>query len=194
MKRKMIRSVFMLFMLALFACQTDDAFRGTELEGLPTTDFTLTDQHGQPFTLSEQKGKVVLIFFGFSFCPDVCPLTLSKWKQIEKQLGEQNSEVEFVYITVDPERDTQEKLKTHLAVFSDSFIGLTGTPDDLKTAYAGYGIYREVVKVSEGAAGYLVNHTSRIFVFDRAGNWRLGISNDSSVEDMVHDIRLLLKG
>jgi len=185
-------SLAIFLLLVGMACQSDNAFRGTELEGIPATDFTLTDQNGQPFTLSQQRGKVIVMFFGYTYCPDVCPATLSKWKQVQDALGEQASEVKFVYITVDPERDTVEKLKSHLAVYSKDFIGLTGSKEDLLKVYNGYGVYREIDKISDSATGYLISHTSRIFVFDREGKWRLGITNDASVQDIVHDLKLLL--
>ena len=107
---------------------------------LPTTVFTLTDQHGQTFSLESAKGNVVVAFFGFTYCPDICPATLSKWAQVESALGEQAGAVQFVYITVDPERDTPEVLKEHLATYSSNFIGLTGDSTALKDLYDSYGI------------------------------------------------------
>jgi len=192
MNPKIFLSSFLVLLSAIAACQSDDAFKGTELEGIPATDFTLTDQNGQPFTLSDQVGKVVVMFFGYTYCPDVCPATLSKWKQVQDALGDQTNEVKFVYITVHPERDTVEKLKAHLAVYSQDFVGLTGSKEDLLKVYNGYGVYREIDKISDSATGYLVSHTSRIFVFDRKGEWRLGIANDASVQDIVHDLKVLL--
>lgn len=179
--------------LLLTGCRSDDQFRGTVLgDALPTTDFTLSDQHGNPFTLSEHKGKVVLMFFGFTYCPDVCPLTLSTWKKVQDALQKQTDQVEFVYITVDPDRDSPEKLREHLAIFSPHFIGLTGTQEELIKVYDAYGIYREKVKISDSAAGYLINHTARMYIFDRNGRWRLSFSHDAPVEDIVHDIKILL--
>ncbi len=177
------------------SCRSPEpSFRGTELDdSVPTADFTLTDQYGQPFTLSNHKGEVILMFFGFTYCPDVCPSTLSKWKKVQDALEEESEKVKFVYITVDPERDTPGKLRQHLAIFSPDFIGLTGKPDELLKVYESYGIYREKVIISDSAAGYLINHTARIYVIDRNGRWRLGIPNDATVEDIVHDVKLLLQ-
>ncbi len=181
--------------LFLVGCQgADPSFRGTELgDSMPTTDFALTDQHNQPFTLSEHQGKVVLLFFGFTYCPDVCPLTLSTWKKVREAIRKDADKVEFVYITVDPERDTPEKLASHLGIFSPDFIGLTGPAEDLQEVYSSYGVYREKNQISDSAAGYLINHTSRINIIDTQGKWRLSFSHDASVEDLAHDIRLLLK-
>lgn len=176
----------------LIACDSE-SFKGTELPEMPFTDFTLSDQHGASFTLSENKGKVILMFFGFTFCPDVCPLTLSTWKRVQDQLSlAEQEKTEFVYITVDPDRDTPEKLNAHLKVFSEKFIGLTGSTEQLDQVYRGYGVYREKVIISESAAGYLMNHTGYIYVLNKEGIWQLKHSNDAQPEDIAHDLRLLL--
>lgn len=193
----MVKNMTMLFLSLAFilsACQSSEpSFHGTELgDYVGNVDFTLTDQHAESFTLSDQKGKVVLMFFGFTYCPDVCPATLSRWRKVQEALGEDAEQVEFVYITVDPERDTPEKMREHLAIFSPDFIGLTGTSEELLKVYSAYGIYREKEQISDSAAGYLINHTARIYVVDPEGNSRLSFRNDAPVEDIVHDVRLLL--
>ncbi|MFQ5770501.1 MAG: SCO family protein [bacterium] len=173
---------------------SEPSFRGSVMaDSMSTPDFTLTDQYGQPFTLSDHRGQVVLLFFGFTYCPDVCPLTLSTWKKVEDELQEDVRQVKFVYITVDPERDTEEKLRQHLSIFSPDFVGLTGTSDELLPVYGAYGIYREKIKISDSATGYLINHTARIYVIDREGQWRLSFAHDAPVADIVHDVRQLLK-
>ena len=182
-------------LLLLAACRsTPESFTTTEMpEDMPVFDFTLTDQFGNPFKLSDHRGKVVLMFFGYTYCPDVCPLTLSNWRRVQDGLGKDAARVEFVYITVDPERDTREKLKNHIAVFSNDFYGLTGAPEDLREVYSDFGVISERNDIAESATGYLIDHTSRIFVLDRTGKWRLAIRNDAPVEDIVHDVRLLLR-
>ncbi len=182
-----------LMTMVAMGCNSGDSLRGTVMPELPLADFTLTDQHGDSFTLSEDKGEVTLLFFGFTYCPDVCPLTLSTWKQVQDQLGDDAERVEFVYITVDPERDTPAKLKQHLEIFSPEFIGLTGTPQELDQVYRDYGVIREKVEISESSAGYLINHTSSMFFLDSNGVWKSRMSNDAKVEDIVHDIRVLLQ-
>ncbi|MDZ7359660.1 MAG: SCO family protein [candidate division KSB1 bacterium] len=179
--------------LAVWACRTTDTFRGTEMPERPIADFKLPDQNGRLFKLSDHRGKVVLFFFGYTFCPDVCPLTLSTWKRVHDALGADTAKVKFVYVTVDPQRDTPEKLKTHLAVFSSDILGLTGSPAALKEVYADFGVYIEKVNIAASAAGYLMNHTTRMFVVDQTGVLRLLIGHDAPVEDVAHDIRLLLK-
>jgi protein SCO1/2 len=181
-----------LVLLCGLACRSTDTFRGTEMPETPIADFALQDQNGQTFKLSDHRGKVVPFFFGYTFCPDVCPLTLSTWKRANDALGADAAQVKFVYVTVDPQRDTPEKLKTHLAVFSSDFIGLTGSPEALKEVYADFGVYAEKVNVAASAAGYLMNHSTRMFVVDQNSALRLLIGHDAPVEDVVHDIRLLL--
>lgn len=185
--------LILFIVLLVWSCQSTDTFRGTVMPETPITDFTLQDHNGQPFKLSEHRGKVLLFFFGYTFCPDVCPLTLSTWKRVHDALQADAPNVQFVYVTVDPERDTPEKLKTHLAVFSADFIGLTGSPEALKELYADFGVYIEKVNIAASAAGYLMNHSTRMFVVDQNGVLRLLIDHDARVEDVVHDIRLLLK-
>ena len=181
-----------LLLLCCQACRSTDTFRGTEMPETVMADFVLEDHNGQPFKLSGQRGKVVVFFFGYTFCPDVCPLTLSTWKRVHDALQADAQQVKFVYVTVDPQRDTPEKLKTHLAVFSSDFTGLTGSPEALKEVYANFGVYAERVNIAASAAGYLMNHSTRMFVVDQNGVWRLLIDHDAPVYDVVHDLRLLL--
>ncbi|MFQ5638374.1 MAG: SCO family protein [bacterium] len=191
----MLVSLLLSAALFMLSCENSEpSLRGTEMApDMPTEEIALTDQHGQPFRLSEVRGAVVLTFFGFTYCPDVCPLTLSTWKKVEAELGDDAEQVKFVYITVDPERDTPEKMREHLSIFSDNFIGLTGSPEELLPVYQGYGVYRKKNQISESATGYLIDHTARINVIDKNGRWRLSFSHDAPVEDMVHDIRILLE-
>lgn len=180
-------------MVFLLSCQSDH-FRGNEMpEDFTTTDFTLVDQNGNPFTLSKQKGNVVLMFFGYTFCPDVCPMTLSNWMQIEDTLGNLSDQVKFVYITVDPERDTPQRLKDHLSVYSPNFIGLTGSQEALDSVYSAYGVYHDKSEVEGNENVYFMSHTSKMYVIDRNGKWRLLIPYGTEVKAIVHDIQLLLK-
>ena len=174
------------------SCQKSEDFKGIKTpENTITKNIKLIDHNGKQFTLSDYKGKVVLVFFGFTHCPDVCPMTLHTFKKIKQELKTEGK-VKFVYITVDPNRDTNERLKESLENFGSDFIGLTGSKEVLDSTYAAYGVFSEKIEMPESALGYTISHTSRIFVIDRNGNWRLLIPYDSPLEDILHDIRLLL--
>ncbi len=153
-------------------------------------DFKLSDQDGNPFRLSDQRGKITLIFFGYTRCPDVCPVTLSEYKQIKAQLDNLADQFVFVFITVDPERDTQEQLKSYMANFDPTFYGLTGSEQDLEAVYQAYGVYRERQDVGS-AAGYLMDHTARIYVVDRSGSWRINYPFGMQVDKIVRDLQHL---
>lgn len=183
-----------VFLIARVSTQAGKppAFQGSLIEPLtPAKDFLLYDQNGQAFRLSEQRGKVVLLFFGYTFCPDVCPPTLVAFQKIAEGLGEQASEVAFVFVTVDPDRDTPEQLKTHLALFSPDIIGLTGDPDSLSTVWADYYI-QPAIEPGANTAGYMVEHTSRVYVIDRDGNLRLTFPFGLSAGAMLQDVQTLL--
>jgi protein SCO1/2 len=169
-------------------------YRGTLIEPpLPMTDFQLIDQHGANFRLSDLKGKLVLVFFGYTYCPDVCPITLAEFKQVKTNLARQADKVRFVFITVDPQRDRPEVLAKHLQNFDAQFIGLTGTEEDLAKVWKQFGAYREIRQV-EGSQNYLVDHTARIYVLDAEQNLILTYSYDIGARILLEDIRQLLKG
>jgi protein SCO1/2 len=155
----------------------------------PAPPLNLTDSNGHEFDLEDYRGKVVLVFFGYTSCPDVCPSTMSDMKQVKAALGEAADEVQVVFVTVDPERDTVEKLHSYLALFDPSFIGLTGTTDDLEPAWNGYGVFREIDTESETAAGYLVNHSSRLYLINPQGELALTYSFGTLPEDIAKDVK-----
>ncbi len=191
MNRRLVLVPLMVLMLA--ACGPP-SFRGSELdEPVAVPDFTLTNQNGQPFHLSDQQGNVVLLFFGYTSCPDVCPTTLATWRKIHRALGDDAERVRFVFITVDPERDTAERLGMHVRAFNPDFVGLTGTVDQLEAVYDIFDVYHEKDTSSGSALGYLVNHTATTFVIDPEGQWRLRETYGTEAEDIVHDIQQLLK-
>jgi len=159
----------------------------------PAPDFTLTDQHGHPFRLSDQKGKVVLLYFGYTYCPDVCPTTMGDFKRIHKKLGEKADQVEFVFVTTDPDRDKPERLKKYLEIFNPDFVGLVGTQEELGAVYEGFDVYVEKVEVEDSAADYLVSHTATVFLIDPEGRWRLLYDYGTSPDDIVGDVEQLLE-
>lgn len=183
--------------VALIALVSTRAPRPVEFQGsvieppIPAKDFTLHDQNGDPFTLSGQHGKVVLLFFGYTFCPDVCPTTLVAFQKISESLGDQADQVAFVFVTVDPNRDTPEQLKKHLALFSPDIYGLTDDPEPLEAAWADYYVDP---KIQPGAntAGYLVEHPSLVYVIDKQGNLHLTFPFGMTAEAMLADVQALL--
>jgi protein SCO1/2 len=155
-------------------------------------DFTLTDQNGQPFTLSSLRGKVVLVFFGYTMCPDACPTTLAKLSSATAKLSpEERSRVKVVYVTVDPERDTPAVMNEHLGYFRVDAVGLTGSVEDITTAAAQFAAHFERTN-DKTAAGYLMSHTVSVFGLDANGRTRLLIDYDAGVDLVVEQIRALL--
>lgn len=178
--------------LMLSAC-TPYTFRGATLEPPDQAfDFTLTDQNGQAFTLAEQRGNVVLIFFGYTNCPDICPATLSDMQLVLNRLGDQATNVRMVFITVDPERDTVEKLQRFTARFDDRIIGLTGDAQQLVAVYQAYGAGATRRELPNSALKYAMDHTATTTVIDKTGQRRLLFGFGSPVEDMTSDIQALL--
>ncbi|HUF39759.1 MAG TPA: SCO family protein [Anaerolineales bacterium] len=152
-------------------------------------EIELAETNGGSFRLSELQGKLVLVFFGYTHCPDICPGTLKNMQFVFEQLGDQTGEVRFVFVTVDPARDTPERMRSYLALFHPEFIGLTGSAEALERAYADYTV--NVVKgPAAGIAGYDVAHASRIFVIDRegrlVGTFPYGLSRESILADLQH--------
>ena len=171
------------------------SFRGTTYgEPYPVAhEIELTRANGDSFRLSEMRGKVVLLFFGYTSCPDVCPTTLAELKQALEKLGAENAkQVQVLFVTVDPQRDTPERIQEYVDHFNQDFIGLSGTESNLANVWKNYGVFRETVE-SASAAGYVVNHTARVTLIDQAGNMRVSFAFDTPVKDIVHDLKLLLR-
>jgi protein SCO1 len=169
-------------------------FRGT-LYGEPfppAPEIELTDANGTPFTLSSNRGRITLVFFGYTFCPDVCPTTLAELKLAVDQLNDADaSQVRVVFISVDPERDTVEGVQYYVERFNSNFIGLSGSLEELEPVWSGYGVYREIVE-GTSATNYIINHTARVTLIDQDGNMRLTYGFQTPPEDIAHDIELLL--
>lgn len=157
----------------------------------PIANFTLTDAHGNPVSLRDFRGKVVLLYFGYTYCPDVCPATLTELKQAMAQLGKRAGDVQTIMVSVDPERDTPQALQEYVSYFDPSFIGLTGTESEVLAAATPLGVFFEK---SEGTAatGYLIDHTATVLVIDRKGYLRLVYPFGTSGEDMATDLRYII--
>jgi len=181
-----------VLLIVLTGCQPYQ-YHGLYLDS-PTqaTDFTLTSQTGEPVSLSDLRGKLVLLYFGYTFCPDVCPTTLSTLNQALELMGKKADDVQVVMVSVDPERDTPEVLANYLSNFNPSFMGLTGTHDQIASAATGLGVFFEKHEGS-AATGYLVDHTASVMALDQQGRLRLVIPFETSAEDIASDLTRLLK-
>jgi protein SCO1 len=182
-----------VLLMSAFVLTRPHTFRGSVIEPpIPAPPIVLEDGRGATFRLSDHEGSLVLIFFGYTACPDVCPVSLSEMKQIQRRLGNRADNVRFVMITVDPDRDTPEKTAQYVASFDPSFIGLSGTTEALDPVWKAYGVYHEK-RETGSAAGYLVDHSSFMYVIDKAGNLRETFSFGTPVNDIVEDLRYLSK-
>ena|SRR3990172_628038 len=181
-------------LLGVQTYERSQSFRGSLIEPSPPAwPIDLEQADGTLFSLDDQKGKVVLLFFGYANCPDFCPATLAEFKQIHEDLDpEQVNQVEFVFITIDPERDTPQTIADFVNGFDPDFIGLSGSEEELQPIWDGYFVYREKQDVGS-EAGYLMAHTTRVYVVDKQGRLRLTFPYGMAAEDMTRDIRRLLE-
>ena len=191
--------VVLLAVALVTACQSSgqpssNSYAGAVLDPPPLVkDFVLTDQNGQAFRLSDHQDSLKLIFFGYTHCPDVCPITLSDMTRVRHALGDQAEDVTFLMITVDPERDTPEAIGRQLAHFDPVFVGLTGDRAMLQPVWNDFGIYTEREELAGSATGYLVAHTASLLLVDREGKLRLVFPFGTSPDDIVSDIVQILR-
>lgn len=185
----------LLLGLSLAACSADAAheFAGAELTDYlqPVPDFTLTGENGQAVSLSEFEGKYIFLYFGYTYCPDLCPDTLSKLARVRQALGERADDVQVVMVTVDPDRDTAEVLAEYVAFFDPTYVGLTGTKEEIDAAGAPFGLFYQK---NEGsiASGYLVDHSTRTFLIDPQFNGRVAYPYDAPQDGILADLRWLM--
>lgn len=193
-----MKKLFALFALALLLVACDKlsnkpvVFNSVDITGAEyARDFKLVDHTGKPRTLADFKGKVVFLFFGYTQCPDVCPTTMAEMSAVMKALGPQADKVQVLFVTVDPERDTQELLSQYVPAFHPSFIGLRG--DSAATAAVAKE-FKVFYAKSPGATpdAYSVDHTYGSYVFDRSGKIRLFVRHGKGPAPIIHDISLLL--
>jgi len=190
-----LRNLIALCLVAAFAtgCNRGATFQSTDVTGADFgKELALTDHNGQQRHLTDFRGKVVVVFFGFTHCPDVCPTTLMELARALKTLGPDAQHVQVLMVTVDPERDTPEVLKQYVTALDPSFLGLTGDPDAISRAAREFKVFYQ--KSPGGAPGaYSVDHSSGSYVFDPAGRLRLLVSYGQGAEVFAHDIRELLR-
>ncbi|MGA9960809.1 MAG: SCO family protein [Azonexus sp.] len=183
-----------LCLLALACNRVPVEFRNTDLTGATfARQFTLSDHNAQIRTLGDFKGKVVVIFFGYASCPDICPSTLSRLAAVMKALGPESERVQVLFVTVDPDRDTADRLRDFVPWFHPSFLGLRGNAQETKAVSEEFRIFSARREVGS-QLGYVLDHSSGAYVYDPAGRIRLYVKDTASVEEIVADIRLLLSG
>ena len=194
LRRRVLTSLGALALSAALAGCGDSsgpAFTGSDITGTHMGQgWTLTGTNGKPYTLQSFAGKVTLFFFGYTQCPDVCPTTLAELAQVVYLLGDQASRVQIVMITVDPERDTPEVLGAYVSSFDPSFLGLTGTPEQVKLAAGAFKAY--YAKVAQANGGYSMDHSASFYLFDTQGEARVLLNNSASAAVVAHDIEALL--
>jgi protein SCO1 len=178
----------------LIACApTSKPFNSVDITGAQGygTDFRLMDHNGAPRTMADFHGKVVAVFFGFTFCPDVCPTTLSEMRQVMQLLGPAGNKLQVLFVTVDPKRDTKEVLSQYVPSFHPSFLGLFG--DDQATARVtkDFKIIARVVP-GKSADTYMVDHTAGTLIFDPQGRMRLMAPYGLGAKEMAADIKRLM--
>lgn len=166
-------------------------FTGTLLQATtPLADFQLASTTGKPLRLSDFRGKYLLFYFGYTYCPDACPLTLADLADMMKRLGPAADEVQVIFISLDPERDTVKQLASYLPHFHPTFLGMTGTNEEVLQVATQFGIFYE--KRGEGL-GYTIDHTSTVIVVDPAGRPLELFPYGATGEQMANDLRYLLR-
>ncbi|WP_413815790.1 SCO family protein [Hydrogenophaga sp.] len=177
----------------LMACSPEvTPFKSTDVTGATfAQDFRLKDHHGNVRALADFKGKIVVTFFGFTQCPDVCPTSMTTMAEVKRLLGDQGERLQVLFITVDPERDTQALLKEYMASFDPGFIALRPEPDELKDVAAAFKIYYKKVPGSTPTS-YTMDHSAGKYIFDTEGRVRLFSAYGTDAATIASDIQILL--
>ncbi|MBK7548895.1 MAG: SCO family protein [Rhodoferax sp.] len=198
-KRTAIKSIaacaMMLASTVLFtACsEQKPAFAAIDVTGADyAKDFSLTDHNGQARSIKDFQGKVVVMFFGYTQCPDVCPTSMAEIAEVRKQLGKDGEKVQALFVTVDPERDTPEVLKGYMGNFDPTFLALYATPDKLAATAKDFKVYYKKVE-GKTPTSYTMDHSAGSYIYDTKGALRLYTRYGTGVQPLVSDIKLLLK-
>jgi protein SCO1/2 len=179
-------------MLLLAGCASHPQWQLDNVQGhLPDLKFSMTNDLGQPVTAADYRGKVVLLYFGYTHCPDVCPLTLVHLHTVLQKMGKAADGVRVLFVTVDPVRDTVPVLHQYVTAFDPRIVGLTGTQDAIGQLAKRYRAFYKPEAPSDKAGDYDVTHSSAIYVFDREGKARLLATPGSSNDEILHDLGIL---
>ncbi len=185
-----------MFAAALVGCDSASTnapkFSGIDITGADYGKaLKLTDHNGKTRTLDDFKGKVTLVFFGFTHCPEVCPTTLRELATLLKQLGTDADQVQVLFVTLDPERDTQESLAKYVPSFDPNILALRGTEAEVKAAAQSFHVFYEK-RPGSTPQNYTIEHFTGTFVFDRDGKLRLLMNYGLGIDKMLNDVKLLL--
>ena len=190
--RRLALAALAALSLGLAGCSDKPAFKGVDITGADyATGFSLTDHNGQPRTLADFRGKVVVLFFGYTQCPDVCPTTLSDLAQARQLLGAQGERLQGLFVSVDPERDTPALMKAYMANFDPSFLALYAAPEELPAVAKSFKVYYKKVE-GKTPTSYTIDHSAGSYVYDTQGRIRLYQRHGSGAEALASDIKALL--
>lgn len=190
----MKRLITLSLIFILCACQKPKLeFINTDVTGLPyATDFSLPDFNGKMRHLADFKGKVVVLFFGYTQCPDVCPTTMAELSTVMKELGPLSDQVQVIFVSLDPERDTAEMLAQYVPAFDKRFLGLVGDKAQTEKIAKDFKIFYEKIP-GKTPGSYTLDHSAGSYVFDKQGHIRLFVRFNQGASPIVHDLKLLLK-
>lgn len=178
--------------LALSGCSEAPSFTGIDITGADYAQgFSLTDHNGQARTLADFKGQAVVVFFGFTQCPDVCPTSMSELAQAKQLLGDQGSRLQGLFISIDPERDTPDIMKAYMASFDSSFLALYAKPDELPDLAKSFKVYYKKVD-GPTPTSYTMDHSAGSYVFDPQGRIRIYHRYNSGAPALANDVKALL--
>jgi protein SCO1/2 len=188
-----VRLPIILFALVLAACGLDKPqFNSTDITGADYgKSLQLPDFTGKVRTLADFEGEVVVVFFGYTQCPDVCPTTLAEMKDVKAKLGDQGKRLQVLFVTVDPERDTPELLANYVAAFDPTFLGLRGDPDATAKVAKDFKVFYQKVP-GKTPDTYSVDHTAGSYIFDPQGRLRLFVRHGEPADKIAADIKTLL--
>jgi protein SCO1 len=194
MKRRRLQA---LIAIGLWLAACSHTFAGVAPDPIsPAADFALTDETGQPFKLSELRGKWVLLAYGYTHCPDVCPLTLAHLRDVKQIVDPNGDQVQVVFVTIDPERDTPGIMHKYVGhfdqLFPQKFKGLSGTPAEIAAAAKPYNVKYEK-KETGSADGYSMAHTAEVYLIDPQFNWRMTFPFGVKAEEIAADLQTLMQ-
>jgi protein SCO1/2 len=201
-KQQIVGLILLVVLLPLSACAPiqnmiapapTDAPHGVAIDpprAMP--DFTLTNTEGKPVRLSDLRGKAIVLFFGYTHCPDICPFSLSQFIRIKQGLGSDAQKVNFVMVSVDGSRDTPEILGKYVRAFDATFIGLTGDENEVRQIGLNYGVHFEKQKPTGASEAYTVAHTTYTYLLDAQGSWQMVFPFKTPVDSEVADIQKIL--